>query len=465
MSAAARRRIRSTMAVARLSILVVAFGCGEDDGRRTTDPPVDTASPARVNDLAANDPTTESLTLTWTAPADDPGLGGATASYDVRYSRESVEEAGWDALSQLTGEPQPHTWGTLESFVVRELEPGTSYFFALKSTDEAGHASPLSNVAEGRTLGPDHWAPLGTGMDAPVTALAVHDGTLIAGGDFTVAGGVPVSYVAAWDGHQWSALGPGLPDRAVGLIAWDGRLLAAHLAQSGFPPLLQWTGGEWTGTGGTAGPAMTVYRGKLAVGDPWGGPGWGGSVRLWDGTHWEELGLYLSGKYPRINALEVYTGELVAGGNGEGGNIYAWDGGSRRVLGPGGVHPEVMALVVFDGCLIAGGSFTIAGEESASRIARWDGTRWSPLGMGMDNDVLALAVYNGDLIAAGRFTRAGTRDARYIARWTGMDWEPLNTGVNDTVYDLEVVSDDLIVAGEFTTAGAHPANHIVRWRD
>ena len=40
---------------------------------------------------------------------------------------------------------------------------------------------------------------------------ASHIGVLIAGGAFTLAGSVEVRNVAAWDGHEWSALGDGLP--------------------------------------------------------------------------------------------------------------------------------------------------------------------------------------------------------------------------------------------------------------
>jgi len=81
---------------------------------------------------------------------------------------------------------------------------------------------------------------------------------------------------------------------------------------------------------------------------------------------------------------------------------------------------DVRALAVLpSGDLVAGGSFTTAGGVSASRIARWNGTAWSPLGTGMNSTVWALAALpSGDLVAGGQFTNAGGNVSAYFARWT-----------------------------------------------
>ncbi len=48
----------------------------------------------------------------------------------------------------------------------------------------------------------------GNGVNAPVNALTVHDDgggpTLFAGGVFSNAGGLPVHFLARWDGTTWS---------------------------------------------------------------------------------------------------------------------------------------------------------------------------------------------------------------------------------------------------------------------
>jgi trimeric autotransporter adhesin len=54
------------------------------------------------------------------------------------------------------------------------------------------------------------WAPLGSGMDFPVSALIDYNGDLIAGGAFSHAGGQTATGIARWDGTSWSPLGQGV---------------------------------------------------------------------------------------------------------------------------------------------------------------------------------------------------------------------------------------------------------------
>ena len=61
----------------------------------------------------------------------------------------------------------------------------------------------------------------------------------------------------------------------------------------------------------------------------------------------------------------------------------------------------VDALAVSGTNLYAGGSFTTAGRVPASKIAKWDGSVWSALGLGMNDYVGALAVSGTNLYAGG----------------------------------------------------------------
>jgi len=57
------------------------------------------------------------------------------------------------------------------------------------------------------------WSPLGSGMGGYmpfVYTLTIYNGALIAGGDFTTAGGVNANCIAQWNGSTWSPLGSGL---------------------------------------------------------------------------------------------------------------------------------------------------------------------------------------------------------------------------------------------------------------
>ena len=110
----------------------------------------DTTPPAAVTDLAASDPTSSSITLTWTAPGDD-GSTGTAASYDIRYSTATITDANWGSATQCAGEPAPQPAGSSESFTVTGLNANTMYYFALKTSDEVPNESPLSNVASNTT--------------------------------------------------------------------------------------------------------------------------------------------------------------------------------------------------------------------------------------------------------------------------------------------------------------------------
>src|SRR5436190_17546399 len=70
----------------------------------------------------------------------------------------------------------------------------------------------------------------------------------------------------------------------------------------------------------------------------------------------------------------------------------------------GGIEGQVFAFQMFDAdgpgpsppVLVAAGAFVEAGGRPASRIARWDGKQWLPLGLGLDAPVYALAVFDED---------------------------------------------------------------------
>ncbi len=103
---------------------------------------------ASVQAAAVDD--TNSITLAWTAPGDD-GASGQATSYDIRYSTATLNEAAWGFATALTGEPAPKAAGQAETFLVTGLQPNTTYNFALKTTDDAGNTSAISNIATKKT--------------------------------------------------------------------------------------------------------------------------------------------------------------------------------------------------------------------------------------------------------------------------------------------------------------------------
>jgi hypothetical protein len=118
--------------------------------KETTNVEPDLTPPAAVFDLWADNSTSSSIDLTWTAPGDDDSQGTAS-HYDIRYSTSEIYDSNWDEANQCSGEPSPSAAGSLESFTVTGLSPSTFYCFALKTADEASNWSSLSNIASGST--------------------------------------------------------------------------------------------------------------------------------------------------------------------------------------------------------------------------------------------------------------------------------------------------------------------------
>ena len=113
----------------------------------------DTSSSSAITNLAVSTTTLNSATLTWSSPGDD-GIVGTSTSYDLRYGTSTITESNWALSAQATGEPTPLVASTTQSMIVTGLASSTTYYFAIKSSDEASNISALSNIASGATLAP-----------------------------------------------------------------------------------------------------------------------------------------------------------------------------------------------------------------------------------------------------------------------------------------------------------------------
>ena len=110
----------------------------------------DVTLPAPIASLGINALTDTTATLGWTAVGDD-SLTGTAASYDVRFSTQPITTTSWATAIQVTGEPAPAAPGTAQTFMVRNLSRQTTYYFAIKTTDDASNVSALSNTPSGST--------------------------------------------------------------------------------------------------------------------------------------------------------------------------------------------------------------------------------------------------------------------------------------------------------------------------
>ncbi|MEZ6036313.1 MAG: hypothetical protein R3F29_02450 [Planctomycetota bacterium] len=301
-----------------------------------------------------------------------------------------------------------------------------------------------------------------------VSALAVlPDGRLVAGGSFTQAGMAAAAGVAAWDGTSWAAVGGGT-DREVysllvttsgelvigGVFSQVGGVLAKRVAR--------WNGSTWApfgfGLDHSVNALVQMPNGELIAG----GSFWQG-IKRWTGSSWSVLG---TGIYNGTDALTIApSGELIAGGY-EG--VHRWTGQAWIELGS---LQHVQALqFLANGELVAAGTSLTGGLTPMSRIARWSGSAWGPLGEGLWSEYgtswgLALTTLpGGELVAGGVFQRAGTAGVANVAVWDGSDWGPLSRDLNGSVDAFAALpGGELVVGGDFTTAADQVVERLAIW--
>lgn len=180
----------------------------------------------------------------------------------------------------------------------------------------------------------------------------------------------------------------------------------------------------------------------------------------------------------RPNALALaLTAVLVPHAPSQGPCPLRWDT-AFGVPGSSGFLGAQLGITTFaawdDGngpALYAGGTFTNIGGISASGIAKWDGTSWSPLGSGLNGPALALLPFDDGsgpaLYVAGSFSAAGGVTTTGIARWNGTVWSAVGGGLNYSAAALALHDDGsgprLHVGGGFTLAGGVAASRVARW--
>jgi hypothetical protein len=95
----------------------------------------------------------DSVTLTWTAPGED-SLVGRASRYDLRYSAEMITPETFLQGIEAPEMPLPAAPGTRQSYILDGLPPGVVCYLAIKTVDQAGNWSPMSNVIARMPQGP-----------------------------------------------------------------------------------------------------------------------------------------------------------------------------------------------------------------------------------------------------------------------------------------------------------------------
>jgi Tol biopolymer transport system component len=109
---------------------------------------VDYMPPGQVTDLAVWALSAQGVTVGWTAPGNN-GMLGRAVEYDLRYALTEIHEWTWEDAVRVQGLTTPDTAGATERFTIPGLQPGQTYYFALKTADEVPNWSYQSNLANG----------------------------------------------------------------------------------------------------------------------------------------------------------------------------------------------------------------------------------------------------------------------------------------------------------------------------
>jgi hypothetical protein len=112
----------------------------------------DQDAPAPIADLRIQQVTDESVKLIWKATGDDGNFGSAV-SYDIRYSNKLIDtELEFKNANSANNDIVPLFAGHVQSFLVRNLEPETRYYFSIRAKDEMGKESKISNCVYATTF-------------------------------------------------------------------------------------------------------------------------------------------------------------------------------------------------------------------------------------------------------------------------------------------------------------------------
>ena len=324
--------------------------------------------------------------------------------------------------------------------------------------------TPAQMIAEwhGSPYGGDgQWKAMDNGLNGPVFTLTEFQGHVFAGGKFSSSGLASAVGVAKWDGVQWSSVGSGVMNDDIN----------RNYPEYCFREVYYESGTLFTPAAcfkSTESVVLNLFHhnGKLAASGHFtlaGKIGNAGSVALWNGNDWEEVGYLPTPRPKHVRAACSFAGSLYTTED----TLMSSSGPSQAQLqsklykdfalhsgssGIGQGNGEIVVLSEFSNLLVAAGR-NLWAATAYTNIAYYDQSaqRWTSFftGAGTPSETIrSLTRYGAYLVAGGEMSSLG-----YIAQWDGVGWSRLGSGMNDFVYALASWNDQLFAAGKFTKAG------------
>lgn len=363
-------------------------------------------------------------------------------------------------------------------------------------------------------------------VDGIVNNILIDNNVAYVGGYFEKAGGLLVNHIAKWDGTIWTKLGSGLNGIVTdikkygsdifvttveGLYKWNGTnwstigivsgavngnlgatgididiagniyMIGSFLNVNGTAVngIAKWNGAIWSNFGASLSYSqyyggisnvvvngLDVYVAGFFV-DFQGVPF--ANIAKWDGTTWTFIGGVINNQGGV--KLMVLDGEfyITYGGltTNPTGNyvvvIKKWDGNNWVQVG-NLFDNNINKVIKYGNNLYAAGDFTQCGNTTINKIAKWNGTAWINVGIGLPiSNVYSLAISSKFFLAGGNLPNYQAADYNSISKWDGSAWRPLSNGVNDNINCVTVDGNNVYIGGKFTRAGNLTMNRIAKW--
>jgi hypothetical protein len=303
--------------------------------------------------------------------------------------------------------------------------------------------------------------------DVAYQRLAFDGGKLFMGGTFAGVDGVLSQSLAVHEGSSWSAqgksglgLGGSIDHIAAGGETCEVYGLGGFSHAAGAPVaarVVRFNGEGWDVLSDPLPadaycPAIDVsFTGDVAVGCmvfPAQGDATGALLRR-VGDKLVEVPLPTLG--PVMGVKWSTDGALWIVGGGATGYLARLDGDALTIVEDGFDGIVNQLAVGGDKDVVVAGAFTKVGSAPATRIARWDGAAWSPLGKGLPGQALALG---RDATTIYVSTYEEGNGAYLLGAFDGQDWRELATpeaGLTPQSYfsfnDIRAIEGGLIASG------------------
>lgn len=287
----------------------------------------------------------------------------------------------------------------------RWLAPIYSRLFVGRDVDW-GYIDPSRSFVFSNVLHWPHWQP--------VTRLGYHNGQVLANRGL-VTQEAEIGPLAAWNGTNLSRIRAGdLPDlQPLNLWDEDGDLLIdGYSALLAGRVLARLSGSVWT-----------VEFPPFPPGANFASPFRLANAR-WNGASVIGFQFLDSSTAPAARKSRVLIRQS----------------GDWLPLGPDLLGTIQSLAVRSDGLYAAGAITGVDGGGALSRVARWDGTTWQPVGHGLAGDCDDMVSFNDDLLVVGAFTESGGTVVNYAAAWNGQSWRGLANGLPGRASRIVVVN-------------------------